>query len=109
MVTIQHRRNTSVQWSMLNPILAAGEKGFEIDTGKFKMGDGNTRWNELDYFLPETEVRLLINEAVSEVDFPTGGDPTTPENLLEHVMSPNPHPVYDDGPSLLLIYQNGKV
>lgn len=26
-----------------------------------------------------------------------------------HINSPNPHPVYDDGPSLLLLYQNAKV
>lgn len=109
MVTIQHRRNTSVQWSLLNPILAPGEKGFEIDTGKFKMGDGDTRWNELDYFIPESEVRSLINEAVTSTGTPDGREPTTPDNLLDHILSLNPHPVYDDGPSLLLLYQNGKV
>ena len=30
-------------------------------------------------------------------------------DLAEHVDSPLPHPVYDDGPSLELLYQNAKV
>lgn len=29
--------------------------------------------------------------------------------LQGHVDSPLPHPVYDDGPSFLLLYQNAKV
>lgn len=29
--------------------------------------------------------------------------------MIAHVHSETPHPVYDDGPSLLLIYENAKV
>jgi hypothetical protein len=29
--------------------------------------------------------------------------------LDAHINSPTPHPIYDDGPSFLLLYQNAKV
>lgn len=44
---IQFRRGTASQWSSTNPILAAGELGYETDTGNFKIGDGTTAWNSL--------------------------------------------------------------
>lgn len=47
---IQLRRDTSSNWSSVNPILAQGELGIEINTGKFKLGDGTTAWNSLSYF-----------------------------------------------------------
>lgn len=46
---IQLRRGTATQWSNANPILAAGEIGVEMDTRKFKLGDGSTVWNSLAY------------------------------------------------------------
>jgi hypothetical protein len=47
---INMRRGTAAQWRGVNPILAAGEPGFESDTKKFKLGDGTTAWNSLPYF-----------------------------------------------------------
>jgi Major tropism determinant N-terminal domain len=46
---IQLRRDTSANWATINPILADGEPGLEIDTNKIKYGDGTTVWSELDY------------------------------------------------------------
>lgn len=46
---IQHRRDSSAQWTSTNPTLAAGEFGVETDTLNFKIGDGSTAWNSLDY------------------------------------------------------------
>lgn len=55
MPTIQNRRATKSQWSLLNPVLAAGEVGVELgDPLKFKMGNGLTPWNQLKYFVDET-------------------------------------------------------
>jgi hypothetical protein len=51
---MQQRRGTASQWISANPVLAAGEIGFEIDTNKFKMGDGVSQWDDLGYFLDET-------------------------------------------------------
>ncbi len=46
---IQARRGTAAQWTSANPTLAAGEWGYETDTGKVKIGNGSTAWNSLGY------------------------------------------------------------
>lgn len=48
-VKFQLRRATSTNWTSTNPILQAGEPGFESDTYKLKIGDGTTHWNLLPY------------------------------------------------------------
>lgn len=45
----QFRRANASSWTSANPTLAAGELGFELDTGKFKIGDGTTAWTSLAY------------------------------------------------------------
>ena len=53
---IQLRRDGAQQWANVNPILAQGELGIEIDTSRIKIGDGVTSWNSLRYERPiETE------------------------------------------------------
>jgi hypothetical protein len=46
---MQVRRGTASSWTSTNPTLAAGELGFETDTGKFKIGTGSSTWNSLLY------------------------------------------------------------
>ena len=46
---IQIRRDTKARWADLNPILAAGEMGFEIDNNRLKIGNGITAWSSLPY------------------------------------------------------------
>jgi hypothetical protein len=46
---IQHRRDLADEWTDINPVLSAGEIGYESDTGNFKMGDGVTEWVDLSY------------------------------------------------------------
>lgn len=46
---IQVRRGTASSWTSTNPTLAAGELGFETDTGKFKIGTGSGTWTSLAY------------------------------------------------------------
>ena len=48
-VRLQLRRGSAAQWSAANPLLAEGEMAVELDTGKFKVGDGIRTWNQLDY------------------------------------------------------------
>lgn len=43
------RNDTAARWTQNNPILGKGQMGVEIDTKKFKFGDGVKHWNELDY------------------------------------------------------------
>jgi len=47
---MQQRRGTASQWTSANPVLNAGEMGWESDTNKFKIGDGTNHWADLDYF-----------------------------------------------------------
>ena len=48
-IRMQFRRGTAAQWTAANPVLYAGEMGMEIDTYKFKVGDGDTAWRFLPY------------------------------------------------------------
>jgi hypothetical protein len=43
------RRDLSSNWSLSNPTLVRGQSGYETNTGKLKIGDGITPWNDLDY------------------------------------------------------------
>lgn len=46
---IKLRRDTAANWTIANPILAAGEPGLETDTLRIKYGDGSTAWTSLSY------------------------------------------------------------
>lgn len=48
-VRLEFRRDTASNWASANPTLKQGEPGFEIDTGKLKIGNGTTPWNALPY------------------------------------------------------------
>lgn len=88
--TFRFRRDYGWRWTRDNPVLAEGEPGYERETGRLKMGDGETAWRDLPYFVP-------------------AGSSDTPANLEEHILDTTPHPVYDDGPSLQILYENAKV
>ena len=60
---MQQRRGTAAQWTAANPILAAGEIGFETDTNKFKMGNGSSTWSALTYFANAAELAAIIDSA----------------------------------------------
>ncbi len=47
--TIKFRRDVAANWTSVNPVLAAGEPGFETDTGKHKIGNGSDAYNDLPY------------------------------------------------------------
>jgi hypothetical protein len=46
---IKLRRDTAVNWTANNPILALGEPGLDTDNNAVKYGDGVTTWNNLSY------------------------------------------------------------
>lgn len=48
-IRICFARDDSENWIIANPILKAGEPGYEINTGYFKIGNGINCWNELPY------------------------------------------------------------
>lgn len=49
--SIQIRRDLAAVWTSVNPILLQGEMGYEIDTDKFKVGNGVDDWNTLPYII----------------------------------------------------------
>lgn len=49
---IQSRSDTAANWTTVNPVLLAGEWGYETDTKRKKLGDGSTAWTSLPYEAP---------------------------------------------------------
>jgi hypothetical protein len=70
---IQTRRGTAATWTSTNPTLAAGEIGFESDTGKFKIGTGSASWTSLAYAGGTTAVTYLYNATSGQTTF-SGAD-----------------------------------
>jgi len=69
---MQQRRGTAAQWISVNngdgPTLAAGEIGFETDTGKFKIGDGVNPWVDLVYYASADDLAAVIDGAPALLD-----------------------------------------
>ena len=61
---IQLRRGGAQEWANSNPTLAQGELGIELDTGRFKIGDGVTAWNTLTYERPVESTSNTANTLV---------------------------------------------
>ena len=49
--TIKHRQATAATWESKNPVLAAGEFGYDTTNKITKIGDGTTHWLDLDTFV----------------------------------------------------------
>lgn len=94
-IRVRLARATAADWAAKNTMLDQGEPGFEFDTGKLKIGDGKTRWLDLEYFYPGLPV--------------PDPDGASDAAVLAHIQSTTPHPIYDDGPSLVLLYRNAQV
>lgn len=72
---IQLRRDTAANWSSANPVLAVGEEGHETDTGKRKIGDGTTHWNDQPYAFAQAAITPPGSQTVP-------GAPTTVYDAL---------------------------
>jgi len=97
---IQTRRDTSSNWTSVNPILAEGEIGLETNTNKRKTGDGTTVWASLSY---DIDIPQTIADTGTEINLGnTGGN-------LCNMASANATETYtltgsvDFGSSLILI------
>lgn len=65
-VRIQVRRGVAADWTSVNPILAAGEMGYETDTNKFKFGNGTSTWSSLSYAASDTPgVTEIAQDAIN--------------------------------------------
>ena len=73
----KQRRDTASNWNSNNTVLLAGEWGIESDTKKFKIGDGTTAWQNLDYVpIPDLN-RLLTGDLTVGGNFTVNGTVTT--------------------------------
>lgn len=67
--TFQIKRGLAEAWARLNPVLAAGEPGWTLDTHILKVGNGITPWNELqgpDIQIDEADIQKAVNQYLEE-------------------------------------------
>lgn len=94
---IQVRRGTASQWTSTNPTLAAGEFGYETDTGKLKIGNGTTAWASLAYSGSGTVTSITAGTGLSggtitstgtiAIDTATTADLTTAQTLTNKTLT----------------------
>lgn len=71
LVTIfKFKRGLAEAWERNNPILEAGEPGWTLDTKVLKIGDGKTRWNDLEpineFQVSEADIQNAVNKYLEE-------------------------------------------
>lgn len=101
------RRGTAYDWAFKNPLLREGEMGYEIGTGRYKIGDGYRNWVNLPYFTNEEVIKAYVDAEIALLAGSVSG--VTQQQLTNHVDAEEPHLVYDNGASLTLLYENAKV
>ena len=65
--TFKLKRGDAATWERLNPVLAAGEPGFEIDTGKLKIGNGIATWLELTYINDVDTNKFVTHQELQDI------------------------------------------
>lgn len=59
-VRIQIRRDSFLNWQSVNPILANGEFSYDTTNKILKIGDGSTRWADLEGFPAGFDVDQIL-------------------------------------------------
>ena len=59
-IKVQFRRGLASEWVSSNPVLDEGELGLELDTEIYKIGDGVSVWNSLNYYSSGVSLGLVI-------------------------------------------------
>ena len=84
---IQLRRDTAANWLRVNPTLADGEPGLDLDSNRIKYGDGTTPWQNLPYASADRLTKgshqlvlddngtLVVSAPNFMIDFGPGTDP----------------------------------
>jgi hypothetical protein len=80
-MTIKLRRDTAANWTTAAPTLAAGQPGYETDTGKLKIGDGATAWGSLAYFGGTAGTVTSVSLTAPAI-FSVAGSPVTTSGTL---------------------------
>lgn len=83
---------TASVWNALNPILYSNQKGIELDTGKYKYGDGAKTWRGLAYSGTDLatvtttnpgSVSLVAMEKLATIE--AGADVTDADNIALNI------------------------
>ena len=114
---MQQRRGTAAQWTSANPTLAAGEIGYETDTGKFKIGNGSSLWSALNYYVDANAIldgAPGVLDTLNELAAALGDDPsfitTVGTNLSNHTgATTNVHGIADTDDLATKNYVNNAV
>lgn len=102
------RRDVALDWATKNPRLREGEMGLELGTNRFKMGDGVRDWLDLPYFEDGDAIKAYIDAEIASLAGQVSG--VTQLEFTTHINEGvTPHPNYDDGRDLTLLYENAKV
>ena len=81
LVRFKLRRGTQAQWTEKNPVLSAGEPGFETDTFRGKIGNGVAAWADLPYYLAEDDISELIAAAIEDAELVGVPGPEGPQGI----------------------------
>ena len=90
------------------PIASTSETGAVPSSNPTFGAMGGDQAAGIFFNLPSTSTKIDHHKVYVGARGPAGeGEGGT--NLSDHIYSETPHPVYDDGPSLTLLYENAKV
>lgn len=67
MTTIKFRRDTSANWTSVNPIPAQGEPCYETDTGKLKIGNGSDSYTVLPYVSDDGDLPIASTTTLGAI------------------------------------------
>lgn len=115
-VRMVQRRGSSTQWSTANPVLTAGEIGYETNTGKFKIGDSTNHWNDLPYFINDDSLSTSLGDYVLVEELGVANGVATldangliPAEQLPPISITDVHVVADQAARLALTAEPGDV
>lgn len=85
---VANKRDTSVNWSYVNPTLLLGEIGLDTTVNNFKVGDGVSDWTSLPYWISGISVSQIITPVVAGT--------TNVTVTIPHPGMTNPFPFFKD-------------
>lgn len=101
---IQLRSDTYSNFSLANPLLLSGEMALELDTGRFKVGDGSNNYNDLDYF---TTTSPSVLPTYTTLQLPI--EASWPSAIAFHDNASVLRPIYCDGTNWRFMSDNSIV
>ena len=88
------RNDTANNWTTNNPVLLKGEIGLETDTGKYKIGNGTSNWQALQYYVNldqdsktslDTLIEMLDDDSFGKVNDVQVNGTTVVENKVANI------------------------